>query len=204
MISDTEEEVTEETKTTTEEREEEARVNETEEEEEAEETTTEENTEEQELEDAFNQFRKETSEHKVNEETKSEIVKPKINSNDEFLISVFSGMFFALCDGLHGFIFNFFSKHKLDTEAIELSETQKQGLEIYLKTERVVKFLQKLSPELIGIVHMEWMYFQNMKTYNKKQDELIEAQKQVKKKEEKPPVKKKKRRKKKPVKPNEG
>jgi hypothetical protein len=199
MNTDTEEITEEKEEQTTEEREEDATIRG------QPEDNTDSEEEDDELEEAFKEFKKETSEHKFSEEHKnSEITKPKINENDEFLISVFSGMFFALCDGLHGFIFNFFSKHKLDTEAVELSETQRKGLEIYLKTERVVKFLQKLSPELIGIVHMEWMYFQNMKAYNKKQDELIAEQNKKKKVIAETPVKKKKRRKKKPVKKDEG
>lgn len=170
-------------------------------------------SEEDELEEAFAQFKKETSEHKFTEAVKEEERKviSKMNENDEFLISMFSGMFFSLCDGLHGFVLNFFSKHKLDSEAIELTEPQKKGLEVYFKTERVIKFLNKLSPELLGFVHMEWLYFQNMKAYNKKMDEKIEAEAEARKKliaddrrKTGGQKKKKKRKKKKVVKPNEG
>jgi hypothetical protein len=203
MTKETDEIIDEIKKGIDQEREEEAQVNNSTEEEEAEA----EEVEAEEIEDDFEDFKKHTSEHKFTEASKEgEIVKPKINENDEFLISMFSGMFFSLCDGLHGFVFNFFSKHKLDSEAIELTEPQKKGLEVYFKTERVVKFLNKLSPELIGIVHMEWLYFQNMKVYNKKQDELIAEQNKNRKTiVENPPVKKKKKKKKKPVvKKNEG
>jgi len=209
MITDVEEEIAEEKKTeTNEEREEEAHVNneEPEDAEDTEDSEEEEKSEEDELEDDFNDFKKTTSDHKFTQQVKDaeKSVTDKMSANDEFLISMFSGMFFSLCDGLHGFIFNFFSKHKLNSEDIELTEGQRKGLEIYFKTERVIKFLNKLSPELIGIVHMEWLYFQNMKLYNKKQDALIEAQREKKNKTEKPPVKKKKRKKKKPVETNEG
>lgn len=201
MITDVEEEIIE----TPEILEEEKEViigGEIEEEEEIEtEEEEEELSEEEELERAYKEHKKTISEHKFTEtKTKTNSV-PELEPNEEFVIQVFSGLFFSLCDEMMTFLLNFFSKHKLISEDIALSETQQGALQIYFKTERVIRFIQKLKPELIGIIHMGWMYFQNMKKHNKKQDELIKAEKEkaLKEKPKKKARKKKKAVKKKPT-----
>jgi hypothetical protein len=166
--------------------------------------------EEMDFDEDFDKFISSTSSHDIPEEedTPGEFIPDKDNrdAGEEFKLRIFIGLFFMLIDGFHAFAFSMFSKHKITSEEIGLDADDQEGLEIYFKgSQKIMNFINKLSPEIMGLIHMEWLYFNKFKEIVKRK-ELEEANTEEEEEDEmeeieKPkPKPRKKRRKKKPVK----
>ncbi len=181
--------------------------------------TEEENTgsDDDELENDFANFRKTKSTHEIPKEEKPEasndFIPDNVTDADDFKIKMFTGIFFMIVDELHVFLYNFFSKHKLTRDDIGLDEDDRDGLNIYFKTKKVMDFINRLSPEVMGLIHMEWLYYNKFKEFTdrkkleeKKEEEQEEEEEeesddnQEEKTERKAPVKKRKKKKRKPSK----
>ena len=184
------------------------------------ETTEEKTTEEtkDDFEEDFKEFDKHKTAHKVEQEKEKQEDKDlfsediEISTGDEFKLQFFLGLIFSLLDGVHLILYRMFSKYKLEKEDIALDENDRAGLEMYFKTKRVMALINKLPGEIIGLVHIEYIYMQKFNTFTKAQKELGTEEKEQEEEEEeeaeekeekKEPQKKrtyKKRKKKKPVK----
>lgn len=133
-----------------------------------------------ELEDDFEKFVNGNSEHTIDKENKSETTTidflpnaDEFNMVEDFKVQIFAGIFFSLLDELHFFIYKFMSKHDLKKEDLSLDEDDQEGLQMYFKTKRVLDLINKLPVELIGFIHVEWIYYQKFRdaTNNKKDSE---------------------------------
>ena len=161
------------------------------------------------LDDDFEEFKRSKSEHVPESKSVTEEVKPNpdeapitiasLDEIEEFKLQMFLGLFFALIDGVHGFIYKFISKTEFNKEELELDELDREGLSVYFKTKRVLNLINRLPPELIGFVHMEWLYWQKFqaikKMHEKPEREMLHEQKKpvkkaAPKKKKKKPVKK--------------
>lgn len=131
-----------------------------------------------ELENDFDEFKKSKSEHNIEpesptEETKEEKKEDFIPESDnlsiveDFKLQIFLGLFFSLLDGIHIFLYRFVSKVEINKDDFTLADDDKANLEIYFKTNRVLQIINKLPSELIGLVHMEYMYYQKFQDIKK-------------------------------------
>lgn len=180
---------------------------------------------EKELKDAFADFKQTTSQHSFEPEPKTETnntegnapsAEPTYTNNEnnlsfaeDFKVTMFIGFFFMFLDGIHGFIYSFISKYHFDKKELAFNAEDKEAVEVYFKTPRVAKLLDKLPTELIGFAHIEYIYFckfQDMIDAKREEGTLIlkkknsrieeeeeEEEDKVEKKEEKPkkkPIKK--------------
>lgn len=140
-----------------------------------------------ELEAAFEAFNQNNSEHKPEEQTSdsNEIDPTEIDLNqaENFKLQIFMSLMFALLDGLHVFIYNFMSKYKLTTDDIGLDENDREGLQMYFKTQRVMDLINRLPVEVMGFIHIEWLYFQKFRDF-KKAKELEEPEEEEEETEE--------------------
>lgn len=94
-----------------------------------------------------------------------------LSDADSFKLQIFLSLCFALLDGLHAFIYGFISKYKLMREDIALDESDKAGLEIYFRTQKVMNIINRLPVEVIGFLHIEYMYFNKFQEFNKRMKE---------------------------------
>ena len=127
-----------------------------------------------EIEQAFEQFNKTNSEFKPEENQQADPTDPTeidLSQAENFKLQIFISLMFTLLDGLHVFIYGFMSKYKITREDIGLDETDKQGLEIYFKTQRVMDLINRLPVEVIGFLHIEYMYFNKFQEFNKRMKE---------------------------------
>jgi pyruvate/2-oxoglutarate dehydrogenase complex dihydrolipoamide acyltransferase (E2) component len=127
-----------------------------------------------EVEQAFNDFNKTNSEFKPEENQQPDPSDPTeidLSQAENFKLQIFISLMFTLLDGLHVFIYGFMSKYKITREDIGLDETDKQGLEIYFKTQRVMDLINRLPVEVIGFLHIEYMYFNKFQEFNKRMKE---------------------------------
>jgi len=106
----------------------------------------------------------------------------------DFKLKLFLNLFFLLLDGVHAFVYNMFSKYKIKREDIALEDGDKEGLEVYFRTPRIMGLINKLPPEIIGLVHIEYLYFEKFKDFKKEQEEkerlALEAQKEEEEQEQ--------------------
>ena len=82
---------------------------------------------------------------------------------DNFKLQMFVGIFFGLLDGLHFFVYSFISKHKLEKEDLAFDEDDREAVTPYFKTDKIMALINKLPNELIGIIHIEWIYHNKYK-----------------------------------------
>lgn len=134
-----------------------------------------------ELERDFAEFEKSKSENSVEElkpvvSPEADIFDDEISEADNFKVQLFMSLMFALLDGLHVFIYGFISKYKITREDIALEESDREGLAMYFKTKKVVDMINRLPVEVIGFVHMEYMYFNKFQDFNQKMQALELAQ----------------------------
>ena len=128
-----------------------------------------------EIEQAFEQFNKSNSDFKPEENQAPDPSDPTeidLSQAENFKLQIFISLMFTLLDGLHVFIYGFMSKYKITREDIGLDETDKQGLEIYFKTQRVMDLINRLPVEVIGFLHIEYMYFNKFQEFNKRMKEI--------------------------------
>ena len=151
----------------------EEKIEETTEAPEAPEETIEETIEEplDELEADFEKFNQSSTSHEIeeNEQQSESSDSPEIDLSDaeNFKLQIFLSLMFALLDGLHVFIYKFISKYKLSREDIALDESDKAGLEIYFRTQKVMDLINRLPVEVIGFIHIEYMYFNKFQEFKK-------------------------------------
>lgn len=114
----------------------------------------------------FQDFVNSTSQHEFpdKEESKQEQAKQDedISSSmvDNFKLQMFTGLLFLLLDGVHGFIFRFVSKYDVKAKDIAFDEDDKEAVQVYFNTPRVMSFINKMPAELIGFMHVEYIYYQ--------------------------------------------
>jgi hypothetical protein len=137
-----------------------------------------------------------------------------LNAVEEFKVQMFLGFCFTLLDGFHVWVYKYISKYEITDDQMSLTETEQNALMNYFKTKRVLEIINKIPPEFIGIIHMEYMYYRRYRQIVKQKEEeevkeaenkkqlLIEAALKIKRKREekgetlekeltkKPPVKK--------------
>ena len=125
------------------------------------------------IEAAFEKFEQTTSAHKPEETTANSNDPTEIDLSiaEDFKLQLFMGFMFELIDGIHVFIYGFISKYKIDREDIGLDENDREGLQMYFRTERVMNLINRVPAELMGIIHMEYLYFQKFRDFNKKMKE---------------------------------
>jgi hypothetical protein len=127
-----------------------------------------------ELKDAFAEFKDTTSKHsfepekkettnteenKQQQETTYTNGENNLSFAEDFKVTMFIGFFFMFLDGIHGFAYSFISKYKFDKKELAFDAEDKEAVEMYFKTPRVAKILDKLPTELIGFAHIEYIYF---------------------------------------------
>lgn len=159
----------------------------------------------------FSESKSSNNPEEKQEEQKAEedIFEDEISDADSFKLKIFLSLMFALLDGFHVFIYGFISKYKITKEDIALEEGDREGLEIYFRTQRVMDMINRLPVELIGFVHIEYLYFQKFQDFTAKMkereepeeeeeevedvehEEVEEEEEEVEEKEEKTPPKKK-------------
>ena len=129
-----------------------------------------------EVEQAFNSFNEANSNFQPEEQQSDpntlDPTEIDLSQAENFKLQIFISLMFTLLDGLHVFIYGFMSKYKITREDIGLDETDKQGLEIYFKTQRVMDLINRLPVEVIGFLHIEYMYFNKFQEFNKKMKEI--------------------------------
>jgi hypothetical protein len=138
-------------------------------------TVSSENTEEvvDELEAEFEKFNKTNSEHKPEENTSTDSNDPTeidLSMAENFKLQLFMGFMFELIDGIHVFLYGFMTRHKLTKEDIALDEDDKEGLQMYFRTERVMNLINRIPAELMGFIHMEYLYFNKFREFKKHKD----------------------------------
>jgi hypothetical protein len=120
---------------------------------------------EEKLEDEFAEFLNTSSEHSFEnnetEKTQASEAAPENNLSfaDEFKVTMFIGFIFMFLDGIHAFAYQFVSKYKFDKKELAMDKEDKEALEMYFKTPRVAAILNKIPTEIIGVAHMEYIYF---------------------------------------------
>lgn len=157
----------------------------------------EENTEEQKsstIEEQFDNFLNTSTEHsfennQAETETETETTEqpnneaPPIENNlsfaDEFKVTMFIGFIFMFLDGIHAFAYQFISKYKFDKKELAMDKEDKEALEMYFKTPRVAAILNKIPTEIIGLVHMEYIYWQKFQEIMERKKEEEEYTKEV-------------------------
>lgn len=136
-----------------------------------------------ELDADFEDFKKTVSEHKVvpEEETDERSV---TNKGDEVFenikLKIFMGLFFTLIDGVHLIIYKFISKYELEKEDLALDDTDKEGMQMYFQTPKIMNFINSIPVEIMGFIHLEWMYLQKYQDVVKvKEEEELARQKKI-------------------------
>lgn len=158
--------------------------------EETQESNTPEETENDEIEEAFQRFNEANSEQKAEEPqgnaNDSDPTEIDLSQAENFKLQIFISLMFTLLDGLHVFVYGFISKYKITRDDIGLDENDKQGLEMYFKTQRVMDMINRLPVEIIGFLHIEYMYFNKFQEFNKKMkaSELEEEEQETEEEEE--------------------
>lgn len=142
-----------------------------------------------ELEEDFKRFSESRStnnpeEKRTEPDEEDDIFESEISDGDNFKLQMFLSLAFALLDGLHVFLYGFISKYKITKEDIALEESDREGLEIYFRTQRVMDMINRLPVELIGFIHIEYMYFQKFQDFNNKMKELEEPTEDIEEEEE--------------------
>ena len=133
-------------------------------------------TEEENLEDDFEKFEKSTSENNPEEEEEEDIFEKNISDNDSLKLKIFLSLFFSLLDGFHTFVYGMISKYKLTKEDIGLDDDDREELEVHFRTQRVMTVINKIPTELMGLIHMEYMYFTKFQEFNAKMKEAEEVE----------------------------
>jgi hypothetical protein len=131
-----------------------------------------------ELDDDFEKFKRSKTVHKIDieEETNRDRKGNFIPDDDDiieiedFQVQMFLGFCFTMLDGFHVFVYKYISKYELKDEDMSLSEKEQESLMSYFKTKRIIEFIKKLPTELIGIFHMEWMYYRRYKQITKEKE----------------------------------
>jgi hypothetical protein len=138
------------------------------------------------LEADFKKFNQTTTDQKPEENTIREEGDPGIDLSqaEDFKLQIFLSLMFALLDGMHLFIYRFLTKYKLEKEDLALDEDDKQGLQIYFRTQKVMDLINRMPVEIIGFIHMEWMYFEKFQEFNKKMKELNPEEEEQEEEEE--------------------
>lgn len=114
----------------------------------------------------FDDFVNSTSQHEFpdKEENKEEQAKQEEDISsamvDNFKLQMFTGLLFLLLDGVHSFLFRFVSKYDVKSKDIAFDEADKEAVQIYFNTPRVMNFINKMPAELIGFMHVEYIYYQ--------------------------------------------
>lgn len=140
---------------------------------------------EEKLEDEFAEFLNTSSEHSFEnnetEKTQASEAAPENNLSfaDEFKVTMFIGFIFMFLDGIHAFAYQFVSKYKFDKKELAMDKEDKEALEMYFKTPRVAAILNKIPTEIIGLAHMEYIYFTKFQEMieNKKEEGTLELKK---------------------------
>ena len=139
------------------------------------------------LEDEFAEFINTSSEHSFEnneaEKTNTAAIAPENNLTfaDEFKVTMFIGFIFMFLDGIHAFVYQFFSKYKFDKKELAMDADDKEALELYFKTPRVAALLNKIPTELIGVAHMEYIYFQKFQEILERKKEEDEYNEEIEK-----------------------
>lgn len=126
-----------------------------------------------ELEEEFEKFNKTNSEHKPEENSSTDSGDPTeidLSMAENFKLQLFMGFMFELIDGIHVFLYGFMTRHKLTKEDISLDEDDKEGLQMYFRTERVMNLINRIPAELMGFIHMEYLYFNKFREFKKHKD----------------------------------
>lgn len=163
----------------------------------------------------FEQFQSSKSEHEIEKQPEAqtnqdEFIPTEINMVESFKLQMFLGLFFLMLDGMHVFMYRFISKLDIKKDDIALDESDQESLAVYFQTPRVLALINKLPSELIGLVHIEYLYWQKFEEVKKtlkkietKTDEQTNTKKETQNKKSSeskaPPRKKAKRRSKKPA-----
>jgi len=143
---------------------------------------------ENDFENAFDEFARTSSQHTVSKE-KSNSENSDNNSFaddveldivDQFKIKMFLGLAFILVDGLHEFLYSMVTKYKIKKGSMSLDEEDQQTLEVYFQSKKMVELINKIPTQVIGIVHMEYIYYQKFKEL--REDNLLELKDKHKKK----------------------
>lgn len=154
----------------------------------------------------FESFVNSTSEHEFTEEEKATSTETNADSSskmvDDFKLRMFMGFFFLLLDGVHGFIFRFVSKYDVKAKDIAFDDDDKEAIGVYFNTPRIMAFINQMPSELIGFMHIEYIYYskfqeliEDNKLQKKKYKKLVEVEEEEESEEEEtkeaPPKKKK-------------
>ncbi len=150
------------------------------------------------LEKDFENFRNSKTEHEIEPQPepekseKSDLIpsgSDSIEMVEDFKLQMLLGLMFALLDGLHSFLYKFISKVEIPKDQLSLDDSDREALQIYFRTQRVMNLINKLPSEVIGFVHMEYLYYQKFKQIKEEQEQKHQK-KIVSPTEEKAPVKK--------------
>jgi hypothetical protein len=141
---------------------------------------------EDDLENDFEKFNQNISNHQIEQPEDNddpENLEIDLSDAENFKLQIFLSLMFALLDGLHVFVYKFMTKYKITREDIALDETDKAGLEIYFRTQKVMDLINRLPVEIIGFFHIEYMYFNKFQDFKKKA-ELEEPEEEEEENEE--------------------
>lgn len=134
------------------------------------------------LESDFKDFEKSVAEFQPeteNENNVSDITpqKVEVTLEQKIKIKMFVGFCCFLLTGLNVFIFNKIRSTKVPYEKMILNSAEIESLTPYMESTEVLNFIDKLPTWLIGVLHVEYMYFQ-------KHAEFVEEYKIIKPKKE--------------------
>lgn len=140
-----------------------------------------------ELELEFNRFKSTKTEHNSQEEEEHESESSdfipdenNISEVEQFEVQMFLGFCFTLIDGLHVWVYKYISKHEITDEELSLNDKEQEALMKYFQTKRVLAIIRKLPSELIGFVHMEWMYYRKYRNIAKAKEKEEEEKSKLK------------------------
>lgn len=134
------------------------------------------NEADRELEDSYKRFEESTSDFDPDQEEPEDLGDTNIFNNKQkkfenhFKVQMFIGIFFFLMDSLHAFVYQMFSKYKIDHKELSLDIDEREGLDMYFHDPRVTNFINKLNPMVLGVLHMEYLYFQKFRQLTEKLD----------------------------------
>lgn len=120
------------------------------------------NTQESDIDRDFEDFKNSSSEHEFPEQEenkpKEEPTTTSFDMVDNFKLRMFLGLFFLLLDSVHSFIFRFVTKYDVRKADIAFDEDDKEAVMVYFNSPRVMAFINQMPAELIGFMHVEYIY----------------------------------------------
>ncbi len=93
------------------------------------------------------------------------------NPSGFLVLQLFYGFSFWAISGLANYIFNYFSKYEIDEDDTKLTPIEKETIKPYISSPKILEWLNKLSPEMIGVIHIGWLMYRKFNKIQKTKKE---------------------------------